>query len=106
VAKSLLVSIWINEELTYLMQGYYWYDLVGNLGVFLILLAYFMMQLNKISSSSLNFSLLNFVGAFMILVSLYFDFNLSAFIIEFFWLLISGIGIAKYFWANTQGRST
>ncbi|MFV0436251.1 MAG: CBU_0592 family membrane protein [Desulfopila sp.] len=56
------------------------------------------MQLNRIKSSSIRFSMLNAVGAFLILVSLYFDFNLSAFIIEFFWLLISAIGIAKHFW--------
>ena len=59
----------------------------------MILLAYFMLQLNRIDNHSLLFSLMNFFGAFMILVSLYFDFNLSAFVIEFFWLLISAIGI-------------
>lgn len=79
------------------MQGYYWYDLIGNIGVFMILFAYFMLQLNRLSNSSLSFSLLNSGGAMMILVSLYFDFNLSAFIIEFFWLLISVIGIVNFF---------
>ena len=77
------------------MHGYYWYDFVGNAGVFLILFAYFMLQLNRINNQSLIFSLMNFCGAFMILVSLYFDFNLSAFVVEFFWLLISIYGIFK-----------
>lgn len=79
------------------MQGYYWYDLIGNIGVFMILFAYFMLQMNRLSNQSLTYSLLNMGGAFMILVSLYFDFNLSAFIIEFFWLLISAIGIINFY---------
>lgn len=79
------------------MDGYYWYDFIGNVGVFMILLAYFMLQLNRLDNHSLTFSLMNFFGAFMILVSLYFDFNLSAFVIEFFWLLISAIGILNIF---------
>ncbi len=79
------------------MHGYYWYDFIGNVGVFLILLAYLMLQLNRLNNHSLSYSLMNLCGAFMILVSLYFDFNLSAFIIEFFWLLISAIGILNIF---------
>jgi hypothetical protein len=78
------------------MHGYHWYDLIGNIGVFMILIAYFMLQLSRISNRSLTYSLMNLGGAFLILVSLYFDFNLSAFIIEFFWLLISLYGIYKY----------
>ena len=84
------------------MQGYYWYDFIGNIGVFMILTAYFMLQLNRIDSRTLIFSLMNFSGAFLILVSLYFDFNLSAFIIEFFWLLISLYGI--YRWLRTSSN--
>ncbi|MCW8860729.1 MAG: hypothetical protein OQK50_06155 [Deltaproteobacteria bacterium] len=75
---------------------YHWYDFVGNVGVLSILLAYFLLQLNKISHSELTFSLMNFFGALLILISLYFEFNLSAFLIEFFWLLISAIGIRKF----------
>lgn len=61
----------------------------------MILIAYFMLQLNRINNHSLTFSLMNFCGAFLILISLYFDFNLSAFVIEFFWLLISLFGIYR-----------
>ncbi|WP_136810155.1 CBU_0592 family membrane protein [Desulfosediminicola flagellatus] len=78
------------------MNGYHWYDLIGNIGVFMILIAYFMLQLNRINTHSLSFCLMNFCGAFLIMVSLYFDFNLSAFVIEFFWLLISIFGIYKW----------
>jgi hypothetical protein len=74
---------------------YHWYDFVGNIGVFLILLAYLLLQISVLKSESLNFSFLNLSGALLILVSLYFEFNLSAFLVEFFWLIISMIGILK-----------
>jgi predicted membrane-bound spermidine synthase len=74
---------------------YHWYDFVGNIGVFLILLAYLLLQIGVLKGGSVNFSFLNLIGATLILVSLYFEFNLSAFLIEFFWLIISIIGIIK-----------
>lgn len=70
-------------------------DFLGNVGVALILLAYLALQLEKVSATSLAYGGMNAVGAALILVSLYFDFNLSAFLIEFFWLLISLYGIGK-----------
>ena len=76
-------------------MNYTWYDLVGNIGVTLILIAYLLLQLKRIKSEQLLYSLMNGIGAILIIVSLIFDFNLSAFIIEFFWLLISIFGIFK-----------
>ncbi|MCW8925177.1 MAG: hypothetical protein OQJ84_02890 [Xanthomonadales bacterium] len=72
--------------------NYAWHDLVGNLGVFLIVGSYFWMQLGRISGQSLVYSLVNAAGAAFILVSLYFNFNLSAAVIELFWLAISLMG--------------
>lgn len=76
-------------------MNYTWYDLIGNIGVALILIAYLLLQLKRIKSEQLLYSLMNGIGAILIIISLYFDFNLSAFIIEFFWLLISIFGIFK-----------
>jgi hypothetical protein len=78
-------------------MAYEWYDFVGNIGVFLILLSYLLLQLNKMRSDSIIYSALNGLGALFILVSLYFRFNLSAFIIESFWFVFSLIGIIKVF---------
>ncbi len=77
------------------MMSYSWHDFVGNLGVFLILLSYFLLQLDKIDPKSLGYSVLNAVGAVLICFSLYFDFNLSSFVIEIFWLAISLFGIYR-----------
>ena len=73
------------------------YDLLGNLGVFLIILTYFLLQMRRLSSESLLYSVLNTLGASLIIVSLLFDFNLSAFIVEAFWVIISVIGIGNYY---------
>ena len=75
--------------------GYEWHDLVGNLGVFLIVGSYFCLQIGRISGQSTVYTLVNAAGAAFILVSLYFDFNLSAAVIEVFWLAISLMGAIR-----------
>lgn len=73
-----------------------WYDIVGTLGTACIIITYVLLQIGRIRSEQLAYSLLNALGATLIIVSLYFNFNFPAFIVEFFWLLISLFGIAKY----------
>lgn len=72
-----------------------WFDLVGFIGVVLIVIAYLLLQLNKLPSSALSYSLLNALGALMVIGSLIFNFNLSAFLMEAFWFLISLYGLLK-----------
>ncbi len=79
-------------------MGILWYDILGTVGVAVIILTYVLLQLERIRSNQLSFSLLNAAGASSVLVSLYFSFNFPAFVVEFFWLLISLFGSAKYFW--------
>lgn len=76
---------------------YAWHDFAGNVGVALILVSYLLLQIGKLRSTNLSYSLMNGAGAALVIVSLVFDFNLSAFVIEAFWVLISLIGIARYF---------
>ena len=72
-------------------------DFLGNIGVVLIIIAYLLLQLNRIGSNSLSYSLLNAIGAALIIVSLLFSFNLSAFIMEAVWVAISLFGLYRYF---------
>ena len=76
-----------------MMLDYEWHDFFGNLGVLLIIGSYFWMQIGRISGQSPLYSLVNAIGAALVLVSLYYDFNLSAALIESFWLLISLLGL-------------
>ena len=77
------------------MSGYAWHDLVGNLGVAMILGTYFALQLGRLDSKSVAYSALNALGAGSITVSLLFDFNLSAFVVEAAWVAVSVYGLAR-----------
>lgn len=72
------------------------YDFVGSVGVGIIILTYVLLQAGRLRSESLAYSVLNASGAGLIVVSLMFDFNLSAFVVEVFWIVISLYGIVRY----------
>ena len=74
-------------------MNFHLFDLAGFIGVLLIVVAYLLLQLDKLPSSSPRYSLMNAAGALLIIVSLIFAFNLSAFVMEVFWLLISLLGL-------------
>lgn len=71
-----------------------WHDGVGAIGVVMIAASYLLLQLGKMSGTSVSYSLINAAGALAILISLLYEFNLSAFLIESFWLAASLFGIA------------
>lgn len=73
-----------------------WYDIVGTLGVVVIVVTYVLLQTGRVRSDQLVYSLMNAIGATLILISLYYDFNFPSFVVEFFWLAISLFGIGKY----------
>ncbi len=75
---------------------YSWYDFAGNVGVALMVLAYLLLQMGKWRINDLSYSLTNAIGAVLVLISLLYSFNLSAFLVESFWLLISIFGLLKF----------
>jgi hypothetical protein len=77
-------------------------DLIGNIGVVMLMIAYLMLQLDKLRSDGLAYSLLNLFGAILIILSLLVNFNLSAFLMEVFWVLISFVGIYRHFRLKAQ----
>src|SRR5215831_9929212 len=81
-------------------MSFHLFDLAGFIGVALIIVAYLLLQLEKLPSSSPRYSLLNAAGALLIIISLIFAFNLSAFIVEAFWFLISLVGL----WRSLSAR--
>ena len=82
-----------------------WFDLPGFVGVVLIVIAYLLLQLNKLPSSAPAYSLLNAIGAFLVMFSLLFDFNLSAFLMEAFWFLISLFGFFRSIFSRPAAAS-
>jgi len=77
--------------------GYHWHDLLGNVGFLCIIGSYFWLQIGRTNGQTRAYSLVNAAGAAAILVSLYHDFNLSAALVEVFWLVISLLGLAMSF---------
>ena len=74
----------------------FWHDWAGLIGVALVLVAFFLLQAHKLSGQSYPYQVMNLVGAFGILLSLIFcTFNLSAFLQELAWFLISVYGIVR-----------
>ena len=72
-------------------------DFIGILGVIVIIVAYMLLQLEKIDAKGLLFSLLNTIGALFIIVSLMYDWNLASFIMESTWMMVSLYGVWKYY---------
>ncbi len=70
-------------------------DFIGCIGTLIILIVYTLLQMGKIESSSFLYSLLNLVGAVLILASLFFSWNLAAVLMEISWILISLYGTLK-----------
>ena len=75
----------------------YWFDVVGLLGVALTLLAYLALQARRMKGDGFIYPLLNLIGAAAILASLIYDehTNISAFVIESAWIVISIYGMYK-----------
>lgn len=76
-------------------MSFAWYDLVGTVGVAMILVAYFLLQTERIDGQSMGYSVINLLGSVFIAISLLFDFNLSSMIIEIAWIAISLYGIVR-----------
>ncbi len=70
-------------------------DIIGIFGVALIILSFFLVQVEKITSDSSFYLYSNFIGAIMLLFSLYYHWNLASVIIEIMWLFISSYGIIR-----------
>ncbi len=82
-----------------------WYDILGNLGVLLIILAFAAVQTGKLLPTRLSYSLMNLIGAALILVSLAYNFNLASAVMEVFWILISAVGIVQWIRARKDSKT-
>jgi membrane-bound ClpP family serine protease len=70
-------------------------DVAGVAGVALILVAFAGVQFQRLDPLNAPALLLNFFGAALVLLSLVFDFNLAAFVMESAWCLIALWGLGR-----------
>ena len=80
------------------------YNTIGIVGVVIVLAAYLLLQVDRLSQDSIAFSLMNFFGSILILVSLYYSWNLASGIIEISWLIISFFGLIKAIYLKKKRR--
>jgi hypothetical protein len=73
-------------------------DIIGLLGVSLVIAAYCLLQTGRVTSVSPFYLYSNFWGSVMLLISLLYNWNLASVSIEIMWLIISIYGIVKYRW--------
>lgn len=73
-------------------------NIAGLVGVLCFLLAYFLLQNGKVTHNGGPYLGLNLLGALLVMVSLLYDWNLPAFLLEAAWALISMYGIYRHIW--------
>ncbi len=73
---------------------------IGIVGVVLILIAYFLLSTDKMKANTYSYQILNCVGAWLILYSLFFHWNLASVVIEVAWIVISFLGIYRAYKAS------
>lgn len=79
-----------------------WHQWIGLTGAATLVMSYLLLQLGRLSVDGFRYSAANAAGAGLLCVSLAYDFNLSALIIEVFWVLASLVGIGRWY----RSRST
>lgn len=71
------------------------FNTIGTTGVVMILLGYFLITKGKLTGEHIAYHILNLVGASLLLVSLFYSWNLPSVIIEVCWIAISVYGLWK-----------
>lgn len=72
-----------------------WHDWVGLAGVVIVLVAFLLLQAGKLHGTGFIYQLCNAVGAAAVVLSLFYNFNLSAFVVESAWVVISIYGMVR-----------
>ena len=80
-------------------------NIIGILGVLLILAAYALLNLGKLLPTNLVYLLLNASGSSCILISLMFSWNLSSVVMQIAWISISLIGVFRSLRSRKQAKA-
>jgi len=78
-------------------MGFDLYAATGTVGAVIVMVAYFATQAGSLKADDPRFAIANLLGAALIMVSFIAAWNLPAFIMEVFWVLISIYGLARFY---------
>ncbi len=76
------------------------FTVIGFVGVAFILVGYYLVQTSKIPPEGLIYPTINCIGSAFIIISLITEFNLPTLIINIAWIMISLIGIFRWYQRN------
>ena len=79
-------------------------DALGLIGVVITLVAYGLLQTGKLRVKSCGYSLANIIGSVLIIYSLFFEWNLSAIVMESTWCAISIYGLCRALKQSSHSR--
>nr|WP_315145968.1 hypothetical protein [uncultured Flavobacterium sp.] len=71
-------------------------DIIGFIGVAILLIAYFLNLNNKLKKDNLSYLMMNFIGAGLACLASFLMNYLPFIILEGSWMLVSGMGIVKH----------
>ena len=77
------------------MMDLQWYDWVGLVGTLMVLIAYFLLQAERLHGNGMLYQLLNLFGAAGVLASLYGKFNVSVLLLMTVWIVITAYGLTR-----------
>ena len=78
------------------------FNTIGMMGMVVILLAYFILQLGKWKASEPPYLYTNIIGSSCLIVSLLWAWNLALFLLQCAWIIISLYGLMKYYKRQRQ----
>lgn len=81
-----------------------WYDWIGIAGTAMVLVGFLLLQAGRIPGTAISYQLINLFGSGGVLVSLLGKFNMSVFVLELTWMLISAYGIVRTLKAQKTPR--
>lgn len=70
-------------------------NIIGLLGVLVIVTMYIRLQIGSLDPLTFSYSLYNLIGSVAILFSLLFNWNLASVVIECIWIIASILGMAR-----------
>lgn len=83
---------------------YGWSDVVGNVGVILLLMGYYLNVAGKLSAQGWEYNTINLVVAILLTINLIYKPNISALILEVCWASIAIFGLVKY-WKTKYNKA-
>lgn len=84
----------------------WFYEACGLLGLITYLVSYALLQLGFVRGSGYAYAMLNIAAAILVLISLAESFNLSSALIQVSWILISAIGMIRFYYLHHTIRFT